>query len=84
MSATQVAIAGDTSTLSIIAINLTGVDPLEFISGSFRSCPEEQRVCNVFLNIAGASFELRFEFTSPSFVEHTITWASGYRVHDSL
>ncbi len=84
MAANRVYIAGDTSSLEIVAINLTGADPLEFISGSFRSCPEERRVCSVYLNIAGAVLEMRFEFTAPSFVETTITGKPVYRTQDSL
>lgn len=84
MSTNTVYIAGDTSSLNILASNLTGLDPLEFISGSFRSCPEERRVCSVFLNIAGKSFELRFELVSPSFVEHTITGKPIYSGQDAL
>lgn len=67
MATNLVAVAGDTSTCSIRATNLTGVDPIEFISGSFRGAPDERRVMNVFFASGVKEFELRFEFTDPAF-----------------
>jgi hypothetical protein len=77
-------IAGDSSSLRLEAKNLTTDDPLEFISGTFRSTPEERRVCVVFFNFLGQTFELRFEFTSPEFVEHSITGKAVTQTQDTL
>lgn len=73
-------IQGDSSNLLIRATNLNDPDPLEFLSGSFRSSAEERRVATVFFVTAGGTktFQLRFEFTSPSFIEHDITGKPVY------
>jgi hypothetical protein len=84
MASNRVYIAGDSSALEIVASNLTGADPLEFVNGSFRSCPEERRVCSVVLNVAGVIFELRMEFLSPAFVEHSVVGAPVYSGQDAL
>lgn len=73
-----IALVGDSSNLTIRTAPVTGTDPLDFVSGSFRSCPEERRIAVVFLNTAGKNIKLRLEFTSGQFVEHTITGAQIY------
>lgn len=74
MATNVVCLRGDSSAMTLKLTNLTGPDPLEFIVGSFRSTPEERRVATVVLIIGGNQrFQVRFEFTSGVFVEHTIT-----------
>jgi hypothetical protein len=86
MATNTIDVAGDSSQLLIQATNLSGLDPLEFLSGSFRSSPEERRVCTVFFIAAGGTepFQLRFEFTSPLFIEHSVTGKPVYRTQDAL
>lgn len=75
-----VVLRGDTSSLTIKSTNITGPTPLEFIIGSFRSTPEERRVSTTLHNIGGNKrFQLRVEFTSAQFVEHSITGASLFK-----
>lgn len=90
MATNTVVLRGDSSSLTVKSTNVTGLDPLEFQVGSFRSTPEERRVATLQLVTAGGTkvFKLRLEFTSGQFVEHTIsgkpiyadTSASGLRV----
>lgn len=75
MPVTTVSLAGDRSWLTIRAQNITGPDSVDFLSGSFRSTPEERRVASVFLEVTTApakSFELRFEFSDVAFTETNI------------
>jgi len=75
MADTNVAVIGDSSHLVVTTSRTTALDPLEFLSGSFRGGPEERRVANVFLITAGGTktLTLRFEFTDPAMIEHSIT-----------
>ena len=79
--ATKVHVIGDSSNLDIAASPLGASPELEFLSGSFRSSPEERRVCTVFLGIAGTAkvFQLRLEFTDAAFIEHSVTGKPVYR-----
>lgn len=79
MATNLVSIIGDTGTISLKATNVTSVDPIEFISASYRPGPDERRVISVFLNVAGKSCELRFEFFEPSFPEIDIV---GKKLYD--
>lgn len=78
MAVNLVSIRGDSTQLTTRAINLTGPDPIEFISGSFRGGPEERRVCSIFFDINTKTFELRFEFQHSAFAETTITGVPIY------
>ena len=73
MATNSVEIVGDTCNLHISATNTSGADEISFLSGSFRSSPEERRVASVFFDIGGTkSLELRFEFFNGVFIETTI------------
>lgn len=84
MATNVVEIVGDSSHMRLETTDISGPDPLEFLSGSFRSTPEERRVVNVFLTANGAILSLRFEFTSQLFPEHSITGARIYNTEDAL
>ena len=86
MATNVVNITGDSCSLRLEATNITGADPLEFLSGTFRSSAEEKRICTVFFITGGGTqiFQLRFEFISPKFVEHSILGTPVYRTEDSL
>lgn len=80
MATNTVEIAGDTSSLLVNATNITGADELAFISGSFRSSPDERRVVTIFMEVGGTgkTFEMRLEFSDPQFIETTITGRNIY------
>lgn len=67
MATQLVSISGEQSVLALRATNITGPDPLDIISGSFRASPDERRVCSAFFGIGAGTIELRFEFTDYSF-----------------
>ena len=73
MATSVVEIVGDSSNLLIQATNSTGPDAIEFLSGSFRGCVEERRICTVFFVIGGVkTLEVRIEFSDPAFIETNI------------
>ena len=87
MARNTVTVVGDSSSLTLRSTNITAVDPVVFLSGSFRGSPEERRVCSVFVSLEAGTktAELRFEFTDPHFVEHTVTGKPVYpRAPDTL
>ena len=81
MAVNTVQLVGDQSSLIIDGVNITAVDPVVFLSGSFRASPEERRVASVFmsLEIGTKTVEMRLEFSDPSFVQTTITGRPVYR-----
>lgn len=80
MASNAVEIVGDSGTLRIVATPLAA-NTIEFLSGTFRSTPEERRVVTVFFIVdATKTFELRFEFTDSQFIETNIF---GRRIYDS-
>ena len=80
MATNSVHLAGEQSSLLIDATNVTAVDPVVFLSGSFRGSPEERRVASVFLALEAGTkvIEIRLEFSDPAFVQTTVT---GKPVH---
>ena len=73
MAINTVQIIGDESNLIVSGINLTGVDPILFESGSFIGSPEETRVASVVLTAGAKVFRLRLKWIDPLFNRTTIT-----------
>lgn len=81
MATNSVHLAGDQSSLLLEATNLTAVDPVVFLSGSFRGSPEERRVASIFIALEAGTrtLEIRLEFSDPVFVQTTVTGKSVYK-----
>lgn len=81
MATNSVHLAGDQSSLLLEATNLTAVDPVVFLSGSFRGSPEERRVASIFIALEAGTrtLEIRLEFSDPAFVQTTVTGKSVYK-----
>jgi len=76
-----VLLVGDQSSMVVKGTNLTAVDPIVFLSGSFRASPEERRVASVFLSLEAGlrTIELRIEWSDPRFVQSDVAGQPVYQ-----
>ena len=81
MAINRAAVIGDSCEIIVEVTSPDGVDPMEFVVGAFRSQPEERRVVLLHMSAEAGTkpLQLRLEFTSPIFIEHSITGDKYYK-----
>lgn len=79
MATNLVDIASDSSNLFLRLTNLTGINTLDFIGGSFKATDEEIRACVAFVGIGNKVVRLRFEFRDPAFTQKSLTGKPIYQ-----